>query len=81
MTRRTPTPLAVSLGAPVGLARWIGHRLLHEGREALPPTIFFFVGFNFVVLTSNLLVAHYLIGLGNFMPSDPRERSWSARQC
>jgi hypothetical protein len=54
-------------GAPVGLARWIGRRLLHEGREALPPTIFFFVGFNFVVLTSNLLVAHYLIGLGNFM--------------
>lgn len=54
-------------GAPVGLARRIGHRLLHEGREALPPTIFFFVGFNFVVLTSNLLVAHYLIGLSNFM--------------
>lgn len=54
-------------GAPVGLARRIGHRLLHEGREALPPTIFFFVGFNFVVLTSNLLVAHYLIGLSHFM--------------
>jgi hypothetical protein len=42
-------------------------RLLHEVREALPPTIFFFVGFNFVVLTSNLLVAQYLIGLTNFM--------------
>jgi hypothetical protein len=50
-----------------GVARRIGHRLWHEVREALPPTIFFFVGFNFVVLTSNLLVAHYLIGLGNFM--------------
>ena len=36
-------------------------------REALPPSIFFFVGFNFVVLTSNLLVAQYLIGLSNFM--------------
>ena len=39
--------------------RWarIGHTLLHELREVLPPTIFFFVGFNFILLTSNLLVA------------------------
>jgi hypothetical protein len=55
------------IGAPSGIARRIGARLLHEVREALPPTIFFFVGFNFVVLTSNLLVAQYLIGLTNFM--------------
>jgi hypothetical protein len=54
-------------GAPIGFAHRIGARLVHEVREALPPTIFFFVGFNFVVLTSNLLVAKYLIGLGNFM--------------
>ena len=52
---------------PAGLARRIGCRFLHEFREVLPPTIFFFVGFNFVVLTSNLLVAQYLIGLSNFM--------------
>lgn len=52
---------------PVGLARRLGARLLHEIREALPPSIFFLVGFNFVVLTSNLLVAQYLIGLSNFM--------------
>jgi hypothetical protein len=52
---------------PVGLARRLGGGLLHEIREVLPPTIFFFVGFNFVVLTSNLLVAQYLIGLSNFM--------------
>ena len=52
---------------PPGIARWIGARIRHEVREALPPTIFFIVGFNFVVLTSNLLVAHYLVGLGNFM--------------
>lgn len=57
----------VSLQKPAGVARRIGARLLHEVREALPPTIFFFVGFNFVVLTSNLLVAQYLIGLSNFM--------------
>src|SRR5207244_3812051 len=36
-------------------------------REAVPPTIFFFVGFNFVVLTTNLLVADYLVAVSNFM--------------
>src|ERR1700741_406596 len=53
----------------VGFAARLGTRILHEMREALPPTIFFFVGFNFVVLTSHLLVAQYLIGLSNFMIS------------
>lgn len=52
---------------PVALARQIGSRVLHEVREALPPTIFFVLGFNFVVLTSNLLIARYLVGLANFM--------------
>ena len=33
----------------------------------LPPTIFFFVGFNFIVLTTNLLVAQYLVAVSNFM--------------
>ena len=45
---------------PIGIPRVahrIGARLLHEAREALPPTIFFFVSFNFIVLTTNLLVA------------------------
>jgi hypothetical protein len=52
---------------PAGIAWRIGARLLHEVREALPPTIFFFVGFNFVVLTTNLLVAQYLVAVSNFM--------------
>ena len=33
----------------------------------MPPTIFFFIGFNCVALTSNLLVAHSVIGLSKFM--------------
>ena len=49
------------------LARRIGTRILHELRGALPPTIFFFVGFNFIVLTTNLLVAHYAVAVSNFM--------------
>jgi len=55
------------IGSSFGLARRIGARLLHEVHEAVPPTIFFFLGFNFIVLTSNLLVARYVIGLSNFM--------------
>ena len=60
-------PAVEPIGKAGGRARRIGARLLHEAREALPPTIFFFLGFNFIVLTSNLLVARYVIGLSNFM--------------
>jgi hypothetical protein len=52
---------------PAGIASRIGSRLLLEVSEALPPTIFFFVGFNFIVLTTNLLVAEYLVAVSNFM--------------
>jgi len=60
------SPPAESI-APAGAAHRIGARFLHEAREALPPTIFFFVGFNFIVLTTNLLVAQYLVAVSNFM--------------
>ncbi len=52
---------------PAGIPRRIGARVLHEVREAIPPTIFFFVGFNFVVLTTNLLVSEYSVAVSNFM--------------
>jgi len=54
-------------GAAPTLARRVGAKLLHELRSALPPTIFFFVGFNFIVLTTNLLVADYATAVSNFM--------------
>jgi hypothetical protein len=41
--------------------------LLHELEEILPATIFFFLGFNLIVLTTNLLVADYFVTVGNFM--------------
>lgn len=59
--------LAGPIGIASGVARRIGVRLLHEFREVLPPTIFFFVGFNFVVFTTNLLVAQYSVAVSNFM--------------
>jgi hypothetical protein len=38
-----------------------------NSREILPPTIFFFAGFNLIVLTTNLILAGYLVAFGNFM--------------
>ena len=57
----------VSVQKPAGVARRIGARLLHEAREVLPPTIFFFVGFNFIVFTTNLLLADYAVAVSSFM--------------
>jgi hypothetical protein len=61
------TPPARSIVTLGRLARQIGARLLREAREALPPTIFFFVGFNFIVFTTNLLLADYAIAVSSFM--------------
>jgi hypothetical protein len=41
--------------------------LLNELYEILPPTIFFFLGFNLIVLTTNLILAQYSAAVGNFM--------------
>jgi hypothetical protein len=58
---------AEPIGIAAGATRRIGARLLREFREVLPPTIFFFVGFNFVVFTTNLLVAQYSVAVSSFM--------------
>lgn len=49
------------------LPQRVGARILHVLKAALPPTIFFFVGFNFIVLTTNLLVARYAAAVSSFM--------------
>jgi len=49
------------------LPRRVGAWILRELGGALPPTIFFFVGFNFIILTTNLLVANYAVAVSNFM--------------
>ena len=54
-------------GGAVRIAGRIGARLLHEAREAIPPTIFFFIGFNFIVFTTNLLLADYAVAVSSFM--------------
>jgi len=60
-------PPARRTGAVSVFPRRVSTRILHELRRALPPTIFFFVGFNFIVLTTNLLVADYAVAVSNFM--------------
>lgn len=58
-----PTNAATSRG------RWarIGSVLLHEFREMLPPTIFFFFGFNLILFSKRLFLADYLIEFSGFM--------------
>ena len=58
---------AAPAGASPGFARRAGAFLLLEFREMLPPTIFFLVGFNLIVLTTNLILADYLVAFGSFM--------------
>ena len=47
------------------LAR-LGHILEHEFYEILPPTIFFFVGFNLILFTKRLILEDYLIQFAGF---------------
>jgi len=57
----TPTSLPAGLGHRAGI--WF----LHELYEILPPTILFVVGFNLVVLTTNLILAQYSVAFVGFL--------------
>jgi len=48
------------------LAR-LGAVLLHELRLVIPPTVFFFFGFNLILLTKRLFLADYLIAYAGFL--------------
>src|SRR5215475_14737751 len=48
------------------LAR-LGSVLLHELRLVIPPTLFFFTGFNLILLTKRLFLADYLIAYTGFL--------------
>lgn len=49
--------------------RWsrLGRFLLRELREVIPPTLFFFVGFNLILFTKRLFLADYLIEYTGFL--------------
>jgi hypothetical protein len=50
-----------------GFARRVGAFLLREFLEILPPTIFFIIGFNLIVLTTDLILADYGAQFASFM--------------
>ena len=54
-------------GSSSGFAGRIGAFLLHEFLEILPPTIFFLIGFNLIVLTTNLILADYGAQVASFI--------------
>ena len=54
-------------GPSAGFVRRVGAFLVREFREILPPTIFFLIGFNLIVLTTNLLIADYGAQFASFM--------------
>jgi hypothetical protein len=58
---------AKSIRTNAGLVHRAGAWFLDEFLEMLPPTIFFFIGFNLIVLTTNLILADYSVAFGNFM--------------
>jgi hypothetical protein len=64
-----PTTAGASEAIPksVGFARRAGAFLLREFLEILPPTIFFLIGFNLIVLTTNLILADYGAQFASFM--------------
>ena len=58
---------AEAIPKSTGFARRAGAFLLHEFLEILPPTIFFFLGFNLIVLTTNLILADYGAQVASFL--------------
>jgi hypothetical protein len=41
--------------------------LIKELKEVVPPTVFFAIGFNLIVLTTNLILADYLASFAGFL--------------
>jgi hypothetical protein len=53
--------------------------LIKELREVVPPTVFFAIGFNLVVLTTDLILADYLVRFGSFMVATVTALLWENR--
>jgi hypothetical protein len=61
--------MATSAPDMAAAGRWhrIGTFFLHEFRAVLPPTLFFFLGFNLILFTKRLFLADYLIEYAGFL--------------
>lgn len=65
LMKNTPTKDA-SVASAVPKSRLLAFVIKGLG-EVLPPTLFFAIGFNLIVLTTQLILADYLIHFANFM--------------
>ena len=62
-SKSTKGPSVTSVAPKSGLLAFI----IKQFREVLPPTLFFAIGFNLIVLTTQLFLADYLIHFADFM--------------
>jgi hypothetical protein len=62
-----PQSNVAAIGSHVPLPRRAGAWLLHEVWNVLPPTAFFFVGFNLILFTKRLILADHMIEFSGFM--------------
>jgi hypothetical protein len=58
---------AGSVPETAGFLRRAGAFFIHEFLEILPPTIFFVIGFNLILLTTNLILADYGAQFSSFI--------------
>ena len=65
---RREASMAIHAVDAAGAGRWarLGSFLVQEFREIIPPTLFFFVGFNLILFTKRLILAQYLIQFAGF---------------
>ena len=62
VSRTTPSPQPSLPSSPV---RNVWHKVKHEIREVIPPTIFFLIAFHIVVLDRRLMLRQYGLPLGS----------------
>jgi hypothetical protein len=53
--------------APTGPWAEVGAIIVREVKEVIPPTVFFFVGFNLILFTKRLMLSEYLIAYAGFL--------------
>jgi hypothetical protein len=67
MRERSP---AMPTSHPIAQTRpWarVGAVIFREFKEVIPPTVFFFVGFNLILFTKRLMLSQYLIAYAGFL--------------
>ena len=61
--------MATHASEDTGAGPWtkLGRAMLHELRLVLPPTIYFFLGFNLILFTKRMILADHLIEFSGFL--------------